>query len=152
MMLLDIGSGVGAIQHLLLKSGVTGHQCRCLNCVSECGKEEAIRREIGDRINFHQGNFEDIIDDISNIGREYHLRNIVCEGLFLQACLNALNCGMIDGYFCTERGLHFCVTLITKSLSETLDGGALQCAHVHHSESHRFVWGLFFLQQLFYIS
>ncbi len=63
--LLDIGGGVGDIQHALLKMGIsktynaeasTGHLEAC--------KSEAERQGHADKISHHQGNFVDLVEEI----------------------------------------------------------------------------------------
>ena len=63
--LLDIGGGVGTIQHELLKLGVT----RVINVEAstayhEVAKEEAEQQGQIDKIQFHKGNFIDLAENI----------------------------------------------------------------------------------------
>ena len=63
--LLDIGGGVGVIQHELLKAGVTS----CINVEAsqayiEAVKEEARRQGHEDRISHLHGDFVDLVEDI----------------------------------------------------------------------------------------
>ncbi|MFW9916205.1 MAG: methyltransferase domain-containing protein [Candidatus Thorarchaeota archaeon] len=63
--LLDIGGGVGTIQHELLGSGMS----RAINvdassAYSAAAQEEAERQGHADRISFYQGNFVDIASQI----------------------------------------------------------------------------------------
>lgn len=63
--LLDIGGGVGAIQHELLAAGV--NQVTSVDASSaylSAAKEEAERRGHADRIQQHFGNFVDLIEEI----------------------------------------------------------------------------------------
>ncbi|MHA1907350.1 MAG: class I SAM-dependent methyltransferase [Candidatus Thorarchaeota archaeon] len=65
MTLLDIGGGVGTIQHELLKAGVSS----CFNVESsqayiEAAKEEAKRQEQADSISHLHGNFVDLATDV----------------------------------------------------------------------------------------
>lgn len=65
MTLLDIGGGVGAIQHELLKAGVTS----CINAEASqayinAEKEEAERQGHADRIQHLHGNFVELSSDI----------------------------------------------------------------------------------------
>lgn len=65
MTLLDIGGGVGTIQHELLKVGVS----KCFNVEAssayiEVAKEEADRQNHADRINHLHGNFVDLATDV----------------------------------------------------------------------------------------
>jgi hypothetical protein len=65
MTLLDIGGGVGAIQHELLKLGVSS----CINVEAsqayiEATKEEAKRQGNSDRVNHLHGNFVDLAADL----------------------------------------------------------------------------------------
>lgn len=65
MTLLDIGGGIGAIQHELLKAGVSN----CINVEAahayiEAVKEEAVRQGHADRIEYLHGNFVDLAADI----------------------------------------------------------------------------------------
>ncbi len=59
--LLDIGGGVGAIQHALLKAGVaTATDVDASTAYLAAAREEATRQEHADRITYHHGNFVDI--------------------------------------------------------------------------------------------
>jgi magnesium-protoporphyrin O-methyltransferase len=65
MTLLDIGGGIGAIQHELLKSGVK----RSLNVEAstaylEAARAEAERQGHADRMSHHHGNFVDLSADL----------------------------------------------------------------------------------------
>jgi hypothetical protein len=65
MTLLDIGGGVGVIQHELLKAGVS----RCINVEAaqayiEAAKEEARRQGHEDRVTHLHGDFVDLFADI----------------------------------------------------------------------------------------
>ncbi|MFW9889418.1 MAG: methyltransferase domain-containing protein [Candidatus Thorarchaeota archaeon] len=65
MTLLDVGGGIGAIQHELLKAGVSS----CINvevsqAYIEAAKEEASRQGHGDRITHLLGDFVDLAVDI----------------------------------------------------------------------------------------
>jgi len=65
MTLLDIGGGVGAIQHELLRAGAS----RAINAEAskayiEAAKEEAERQGHADRVSHHHGNFVDLAPDI----------------------------------------------------------------------------------------
>lgn len=65
MTLLDIGGGVGGIQNALLNGGVI--QASYVDASSayvQAAQEEAIRREIKDRITFLQGDFVDLAEDM----------------------------------------------------------------------------------------
>ena len=64
--LLDIGGGVGAIQHELIEAGVqkvtsVDASAAYLNAA----REEAKRRGQADRVTYHQGNFADLADEIA---------------------------------------------------------------------------------------
>ncbi len=66
MMLLDIGGGVGAIQHELLNVGAS----RCINVEAskayiEAAKEETKRRGHADRVSHQHGNFVDLAPHIT---------------------------------------------------------------------------------------
>jgi hypothetical protein len=59
--LLDIGGGVGDIQHELLKSGVASAvDNEASSAFAEACQEEAVRQGHGDRIKHVQGNFTDV--------------------------------------------------------------------------------------------
>jgi len=63
--LLDIGGGIGAIQHELLRAGAS----RAINVEAskayiEAAKEEAERQGHADRVSCHHGNFVDLAKDI----------------------------------------------------------------------------------------
>ena len=60
MTLLDIGGGVGAIQHELLGAGVSSAiNVEASLTYMEAAKEEAQRRGHGDRVSYHCGDFVD---------------------------------------------------------------------------------------------
>ena len=64
--LLDIGGGVGAVQHALIEAGVqrvTGVDAS--SAYLDAAQEEAIRRGIADRVSYQHGNFADLAADIS---------------------------------------------------------------------------------------
>jgi magnesium-protoporphyrin O-methyltransferase len=66
MMLLDIGGGVGAIQHELLNAGASS----CINVEAskayiEAAKAEAERRGYGDRVSHQHGNFVDLASNLT---------------------------------------------------------------------------------------
>ncbi len=64
--LLDIGGGIGAIQHELLQSGVR-HSINAEASLAyiEATKEEATRQGHADRISHHHGDFVDIANTLS---------------------------------------------------------------------------------------
>lgn len=63
--LLDIGGGVGAIQHELLASGVDqATDVEASAAYIEAAREEAQQRRLADRVNFKHGNFVDLAADI----------------------------------------------------------------------------------------
>lgn len=65
MTLLDIGGGVGAIQHALLEAGAsTATVVDASNAYIAVAREEAQRRGLGERIQFEHGNFVDVAPDI----------------------------------------------------------------------------------------
>ena len=64
--LLDIGGGVGDIQHELLETGV--REVTSVDASSaylEAAREEAEKRGQADRVSYHQGNFVDLADEIA---------------------------------------------------------------------------------------
>jgi len=64
--LLDIGGGVGAVQHALIEAGVqrvTGVDAS--SAYLNAAQEEAHRRGIADRVSYQHGNFADLAEDIS---------------------------------------------------------------------------------------
>ncbi len=64
--LLDIGGGVGAIQHHLLDAGVqNATDVDASRAYLRAAKEEAERRGIADRVDFQHGNFVEIADQIA---------------------------------------------------------------------------------------
>jgi len=65
MTLLDIGGGVGDIQHAMLRSGL-GHatDCEASTAYSEACRQEAERLGHSERIDHIQGNFIDMAKDI----------------------------------------------------------------------------------------
>lgn len=63
--LLDIGGGVGAIQHALLAAGVqNATDVDASPAYLNAAKEEAQRRGLAERVNFQRGNFVDIAAQI----------------------------------------------------------------------------------------
>ena len=63
--LLDIGGGVGAIQHALLQSGVehaTGVEAS--KAFIQAAQAETQRRNLTDRVSHHYGNFVDLAENI----------------------------------------------------------------------------------------
>lgn len=63
--LLDIGGGVGAIQHALLVAGVqNATDVDASQAYLNAAKQEAQARGLGDRVNFQHGNFVDIAEKI----------------------------------------------------------------------------------------
>ena len=65
MTLLDIGGGVGGIQHALLNGGVIqATHVDASSAYVQAAQAEAIRREIDGRITFLQGDFVDLAEDM----------------------------------------------------------------------------------------
>jgi len=65
MTLLDIGGGVGAIQHELLRAGV--ERATAVDASSaylKAARQEAEQQGNADRVSFHQGNFVDLAPEI----------------------------------------------------------------------------------------
>lgn len=63
--LLDIGGGVGGIQHALLQTGVDhATNVDASNAFVQAAKAEAQRRNLADRVSHHYGNFVDLAKDI----------------------------------------------------------------------------------------
>ncbi|HLE53592.1 MAG TPA: methyltransferase domain-containing protein [Anaerolineales bacterium] len=61
MTLLDIGGGVGAIQHALLKAGISrAADVDASPAYLEVARQEAQRQNFADRMSFYQGNFVDL--------------------------------------------------------------------------------------------
>ena len=64
--LLDIGGGIGAIQHALLKAGVSrAVDIDASSAYLSAAKSEAARQGYADRISYQHGNFVDLADSIS---------------------------------------------------------------------------------------
>lgn len=64
--LLDIGGGVGAVQHALLENGVqTAVDVDASQAYLNAAQTEAFRRGIADRIQFEHGNFLDLAGQVS---------------------------------------------------------------------------------------
>jgi hypothetical protein len=64
--LLDIGGGVGAIQHALLEAGVEraeGVDASAAYCTAAV--KEAQRRGLGERVSYHYGNFTDLAEEVA---------------------------------------------------------------------------------------
>lgn len=65
--LIDIGGGVGAIQHELLKEGIQHvYSVDASSAYIETSKEESIRQGYLDRINYIHGNYVDLASGIPN--------------------------------------------------------------------------------------
>lgn len=65
MTLLDIGGGVGAIQHELLTNGAsTATSVDASGAYIQAAKKESERRGLTDRAAYHQGNFVDLAPQI----------------------------------------------------------------------------------------
>jgi SAM-dependent methyltransferase len=65
MTLLDIGGGVGAIQHELLEAGVKDAvDVDASSAYIQAAKSEAQRRGLSERVRYHFGNFVDLAADI----------------------------------------------------------------------------------------
>lgn len=65
MTLLDIGGGVGGIQHTLLANGVVqATSVDASTAYVNAAREEAARREQDERINFLQGDFVDLAEEL----------------------------------------------------------------------------------------
>jgi len=63
--LLDIGGGVGAIQHELFANGVVSAvHVDASSAYVEAAKREAKRRKLGDKIEWHFGNFVDLAAEL----------------------------------------------------------------------------------------
>ena len=63
---LDIGGGVGAIQHELLDAGASGAvSVDASTAYVETAKEEAQRRGHGDRVTYQHGNFVDVAPNVA---------------------------------------------------------------------------------------
>ena len=59
--LLDVGGGIGAIQHELLKAGIArADTVEASTAYIDANKEEAARQGQADRITYHHGDFVDI--------------------------------------------------------------------------------------------
>lgn len=64
--LLDIGGGVGMIQHELLKAGATSAvHVDASSAYIEAAQREAKRRKLGERIKWHHGDFVDLAPDLA---------------------------------------------------------------------------------------
>lgn len=65
MTLLDVGGGIGAIQHELLKAGASSAvQVDASQAYIQAAKEEAERMGVSDRIKHYHGNFVELAHDI----------------------------------------------------------------------------------------
>ena len=65
MTLLDIGGGVGAIQHELLQAGVKeATDVDASTAYIHAARDEAQRRGLAERVRYHFGNFVDLAGDI----------------------------------------------------------------------------------------
>ncbi|MGH2582564.1 MAG: class I SAM-dependent methyltransferase [Anaerolineales bacterium] len=64
--LMDIGGGIGMIQHALLKSGAAhAVHVDASSAYIEAAQREAKRRKLGDKIEWHHGNFVDLAPSLS---------------------------------------------------------------------------------------
>lgn len=63
--LLDIGGGVGAIQHELLEAGAKDAvDVDASTAYIHASRDEALRRGLAERVSYHHGNFVDLAADI----------------------------------------------------------------------------------------
>ncbi len=63
--LLDIGGGLGAIQHEMLRAGVQhATDIDASNAYISAAKAETIRRGFAERVNYRHGNFVDLAENI----------------------------------------------------------------------------------------
>lgn len=63
--LLDVGGGVGAVQHHLIAAGIRqATDVDAAQAYIRAASEEAERRGIADRVHFRHGNFVDIADQV----------------------------------------------------------------------------------------
>jgi magnesium-protoporphyrin O-methyltransferase len=63
--LLDIGGGIGAIQHELLAAGAAhATSVDASNPYLETAREESIRRGLGDRVTYRHGDFVELAESI----------------------------------------------------------------------------------------
>jgi SAM-dependent methyltransferase len=68
MTLLDIGGGVGAIQHELINAGVSSAiNVDASTAYIEAAREEAKRQGHTDRMSYHRGNFVDLASNIEPV-------------------------------------------------------------------------------------
>ena len=64
--LLDIGGGLGAIQHEMLRAGVqSATDIEASTAYLNATKEETARRGFADRVNYQHGNFVDLAENVS---------------------------------------------------------------------------------------
>jgi magnesium-protoporphyrin O-methyltransferase len=64
--LMDIGGGIGMIQHALLKSGVAhAVHVDASSAYIETAQREAKRRKLREKIEWHHGNFVDLAPDLA---------------------------------------------------------------------------------------
>ena len=65
MALLDIGGGIGAIQHELLRAGVASAICvEASTAYQEVARQEADRQGLAERVTYHHGDFVDLAPEI----------------------------------------------------------------------------------------
>ena len=63
--LLDIGGGLGAIQHEMLRAGVNyATDVDASNAYIEAAKAETVRRGYAERVNYQHGNFVDLAENV----------------------------------------------------------------------------------------
>lgn len=90
--LLDIGGGVGTIQHELLRNGMKSViSVEASSAYSEVSKGEAERQGHTDRVQFHHGNFVDLAPDIPNADVVTLDRVICCYPDMEKLVENSLN-------------------------------------------------------------
>jgi len=68
MTLLDIGGGVGAIQHELMKAGISqATHVDASTAYIAAAKDEANRQGYADRVSYHYGDFVELAPDIQEV-------------------------------------------------------------------------------------
>ena len=79
MTLLDIGGGVGAIQHELLKAGInSATNVDASTAYIEAANDEAKRQGHADRVSYHHGDFVQLAPDIQAVDIVTLDRTICC--------------------------------------------------------------------------
>jgi magnesium-protoporphyrin O-methyltransferase len=131
MTLLDIGGGIGALQHELLKSGVSS----CINVEAskayiEAVKEEAERQGHADRINHLHGDFVDLAANIPQCDI-VTLDRVIC-------CYHDVQ-GLVEKSSALARRV-YCLVYPLNRRSVRIGGALENLSHRLHRSPFRFLY------------